>query len=79
MKFSATPTLKGAKMPTIVNSFGKYLDFEILLENMDDDIREALHRELAPCDERAFADAYAEKHEQKFGEVWEPYKRSPQL
>lgn len=34
---------------------------------MDDDIREELHRELAPCTELEFLEAYMERHEQKYG------------
>ena len=64
---------------SIKTPYGNRLDSHLIIMNMDDELREELHEELAPCNEQAFADAYAEKHEQKFGEVWEPYKRSPQL
>ena len=35
---------------------------------MDDDIREELHQELAPCSEQEFFDAYCERHREVFGE-----------
>jgi hypothetical protein len=37
---------------------------------MDDDLREQIHAELAPCTGQEFVDAYAKAHEAKFGEVW---------
>lgn len=39
---------------------------------MDDDIREKLHAELAPCDEDTFLRAYESAHLQKYGEKFEP-------
>lgn len=35
---------------------------------MDDEIREAIHAELAPCTEQEFLDAYADLHYDKYGE-----------
>ena len=35
---------------------------------MDDEIRERLHAEMAPCTEQEFMDAYCEAHLEKFGE-----------
>lgn len=35
---------------------------------MDDEIRERLHAELAPCDNRRFLLAYIMEHTSKFGE-----------
>ena len=37
---------------------------------MDDDIREELHSQLAPCTEQEFFTAYEEAHEKKFRERW---------
>lgn len=34
---------------------------------MDEDIREELHNELAPCSDRVFLEAYMERHEEKYG------------
>lgn len=41
--------------------------FETAVNMMDDEIREELHRELAPCEEVEFLEAYMEKHEEKYG------------
>lgn len=42
--------------------------FEACVNMMDDDIREELHAELAPCSEQEFLDAYVKRHEEKYGE-----------
>lgn len=42
--------------------------FEAAVNLMDDEIREALHAELAPCTEQEFFDAYCKAHEEKYGE-----------
>ena len=42
--------------------------FEGAVNLMDDEIREALHAELAPCTEQEFFDAYCKAHEEKYGE-----------
>lgn len=44
------------------------VDFEAAVNLMDDEIREALHTELAPCTEQEFFDAYCKAHEDKYGE-----------
>nr|DAH24674.1 MAG TPA: hypothetical protein [Caudoviricetes sp.] len=44
------------------------VDFEAAVNLMDDEIREALHMEMAPCTEQEFFDAYCEAHEEKYGE-----------
>ena len=35
---------------------------------MDDEIREELHTEMAPCTELEFLEAYMKRHEEKYGE-----------
>ena len=45
--------------------------FETAVNMMDDEIREELHRELAPCSEVEFLEAYMERHEQKYNEEFE--------
>lgn len=44
------------------------VDFETAVNLMDDEIRESLHAELAPCTEQEFFDAYCKAHEEKYGE-----------
>lgn len=52
----------------VTNKYGKEFDFAFAVEMMDDDIREELHRELAPCSEQEFFSAYCDKHLEKYGE-----------
>lgn len=63
----------------IITPSGREYLYDLLVGMMDDDIREEIHHEMAPCSPQAFADAYAERHDDKYGEAWEPYKESPQL
>lgn len=44
---------------------------------MDDDLREELNADLAPCTEQEFFEAYAKAHEAKFGDEWELAKENP--
>ena len=43
-------------------------NWDIAVEMMDDEIRERIHAELAPCSEEEFLAAYMEAHEEAFGE-----------
>lgn len=45
---------------------GSEVDFEACVALMDDDIRESIHADLAPCTEQEFLDAYVERHAEKF-------------
>lgn len=47
---------------------GSEIDFEAAVNMMDDEIREELHAELAPCGNQEFLDAYVERHAHKYGE-----------
>lgn len=47
---------------------GEMVSFETALSLMDEQIREDLHQELAPCTDQEFVDAYIERHLEKFGE-----------
>ena len=44
------------------------VDFEAAVNLMDDEIREQLHDEMAPCEDQEFIDAYVKAHEKKFNE-----------
>jgi hypothetical protein len=44
------------------------VDYEAAVNIMDDDIREAVHDDLAPCGPQEFVDAYCASHLIKFGE-----------
>lgn len=54
-----------------VNLNGYEVDFDACVILMDDEIREELHMELAPCTEQEFLDAYVERHAEKFGEEFQ--------
>ena len=47
------------------------IDFDAAVNLMDDEIREALHAELAPCTEQEFLDAYCVEHQSKYGEPFQ--------
>ncbi|MDR2043506.1 MAG: hypothetical protein LBQ15_03905 [Clostridium sp.] len=61
----------------VANENGYGMDFEKTIGYMDDEIREELHRELAPCPEQEFFDRYAAAHLEKYGEEWELSKANP--
>lgn len=64
-------------MTTITNEFGAEINFDAAVNCMDDDIREMLHEEIAPCTDKEFFDAYCKAHEDKFDEEWELAKENP--
>ena len=65
-------------MKTVINSYSKKLDYDSIVELMDDDIREALSSAMAPCSEQEFFDAYCVKHQKKFREVFFANGQNPQ-
>ena len=50
---------------------GYEVDFDVVVNMMDDEIREELHNKLAPCADQEFVDAYVAAHEDKYGERFE--------
>lgn len=62
----------------VINKNGTEINFDAAVPMMDDDIREDLHMELAPCTEQEFFTAYEKAHEERFGEEWELSKENPQ-
>lgn len=64
-------------MTTITNEFGVEINFDAAVNFMDDEIREMLHEEIAPCTDQEFFDAYCKAHEDKFDEEWELAKENP--
>ena len=64
-------------MITVINKSGTEINWDAAIALMDDDIREALHDELAPCTEQEFFTAYEAAHEAKYGEEWELSKDNP--
>ena len=53
------------------------IDFDAAVELMDDDLREELHRELAPSMKQEFFTAYEKAHAAKYGVEWEFSKANP--
>lgn len=50
---------------------------ETVANLMDDDLREELNGEIAPCAFADFCSAYSAAHYKKFGEIWEFAKENP--
>lgn len=45
---------------------GRTVDYAAAVELMDDDLREELHMEMAPCTNQEFYDAYVKAHAEKY-------------
>ena len=60
--------MKNFENITIKNKHGQELDFEVVTNYMDDNLREFLHGELAPCSPQYFYDSYVWLHLLEFGE-----------
>lgn len=68
---------RNRKMRNVTNEYGVEINFDVAVSLMDDEIREDVHSDLAPCTEQEFFDAYCKKHEAKYGEEFELAKRNP--
>lgn len=55
----------------VINQNGAEIDFEVAVSLMDDEIREDLNRELAPCSEQEFFSVYEKAHAEKYGEEFQ--------
>ena len=62
---------------TVKNNYGVEIEWNTAVNLMDDDLREELSADLAPCTEQEFFEAYAKAHENKFGDAWELAKDNP--
>lgn len=62
---------------TVINSWGTEIYYDAAVQHMDDDIREELHLELAPCTEQEFFDAYCKAHLERFGEDFSLDEKNP--
>ena len=47
---------------------GELVSYEECVMLMDDDLREEIHKDMAPCGEQEFLDEYVRRHTKKFGE-----------
>lgn len=61
----------------VINEYGVGIDYDVAVSFMDDDLREQIHGDLAPCTDQEFFDEYAKRHKKEFGEVWEFAKKNP--
>lgn len=64
-------------MSKVINDYGVLVDYDTAVLLMDDELREDIHRELAPCTDQEFFNEYAKRHAEKFGEIWELAKENP--
>ena len=56
------------KMKNMVNVNGTEVSMDAAVMLMDDEIREAIHSDIAPCTEQEFVDEYCKRHFEKYGE-----------
>lgn len=54
----------------VINNYNVSIYYEAAIELMNDDLREALASELAPCTEQEFFSSYCTAHAAKYGEPW---------
>ncbi len=64
-------------MEMVKNEYGYEFDLDAAAALMDDETRETVHGEFAPCDPQTFFDAYCKAHYEKFGEDFELAKKNP--
>lgn len=61
----------------VKNFYDVEIDFDVAVNLMDDDIREKIHYDMAPCEPQEFFDEYVKRHEEQFNEEWELAKENP--
>ena len=61
----------------VLNSYEVEINFDTAIALMDDEIRETIHADLAPCTDQEFFTAYAAAHLARYGEAWELDKANP--
>ena len=52
---------------------GNIQDYDAAVNLMDDELREEIHAELAPCTNQEFIEEYARRHKEKYGEDFAPW------
>lgn len=68
---STTKFLVSQATPNTAMVGGKVYDMDVISSYMDDEIREDLHTEMAPCSGQEFVNAYLVAHENKFNQHFE--------
>lgn len=64
-------------MTIVINSNGTSINYDAAVALMDDDLREEVAADLAPCTEQEFFTEDCKRHAVKFGEPWELDKSNP--
>ena len=64
-------------MTMVVNNNCASIDYDAAVALMDDDLREAVAADLAPCTEQEFFTEYCKRYSIKFGASWELDKSNP--
>ena len=64
-------------MKTVINAYGTEVDYDAAVSLMDDELREEIAYDLAPCTDQEFFDEYVKRHAEKYGEEWELAKENP--
>lgn len=65
-------------MTKVINKSGtEIINYEAAEMLMDEEIRDELANELAPCTEQEFFTAYEKAHAATYGEEWELSKENP--
>lgn len=72
-EYETSTTIAADIASAVVDAKGRPVDFPAAVRLMDDDLREELHRELAPCSDQQFLEEYARRHQERFGEEFPPY------
>ena len=52
----------------VLNQYDKEVDFDVAVKLMDEELREQIHEDIAPCTEQEFYNRYCKEHHKKFGE-----------
>ena len=60
----------GKAVEDVIDQLDVYY-YETAVAHMDDEIREAVNYDLAPCSEARFMWEYCKRHQEKFGEPFE--------
>lgn len=57
-------------MEFIENAYGQKFDWDTVVNLMDDEIREQVHDEIAPCTPQEFYNRYCALHLEKYGDCF---------
>lgn len=61
----------------VINSNGASISYGAAVELMEDDLREEVAADIAPCTEQEFFAEYCRRYLAKYGEEWELDKSNP--